>query len=323
MLRRITALLVAFASLWACSKVGGDTLPDESEDVSQVKITLAGDYIGITSEPLTRASEKNAYYAFEIDSLHVLRHYYSDYYYQLDTSYHHYAEGLFDRNHISDLSVSLKKGHKYRIRCGIIRSGVDELYVDPSHYVYEPFTGEAFGYGTKALISNSFVYGQEQTLWADLNINNWYRVNDGEKKRQAELDRYFGETLSGGETIVLQMKRLNCGLHLLFNAPNEGTLRIYNEYDEPKFDFTLKQGDATVDEEHICALQSPTATLQIKMYVIWTKKNGEVVDLSPGIISVPNKMVTTVKVDINDRIGNSDIHIETDDTMGYDEVVIN
>lgn len=323
MWRRIIALLVAIASLCACSKVGG-TLVDDLEDASLVKITLAGDYVGITSEPLTRASEKNAYYAFEIDSLHIFNHYYSDYYYQLDTTYHHYAEGLFDRDHISDLSVSLQKGHKYRIRCCIIRSGVDELYVDSSRHVYEPFTGEAFGYGTKALITNSFVYGgQQQTLWAGLNINNWYRVNDGEKKRQAELDRYFGETISGGETIVLRMERLNCGIHLLFNAPKEGTLRIYNVSDEPKFDFTLKEGDATVDEEHICALQSSNASLQIKMYVIWTKKNGEVVDLSPGFISFQNKMMTTIKVDINDRVGNSDIHIETDDTMRYDELVIN
>jgi hypothetical protein len=241
----------------------------------------------------------------------------------MDTTYHHYAEGLFDRDHISNLSVSLKKGYRYRIRCGIIRSGVDELYVDPTRHVYEPFTSESFGYGPSALITNSFVYGQEPTVRTDLHINNVYRVNGGEKKRNAELDRYFGEAFSEGEAIILMMERWNCGIHLLFIAPNEGTLRIYNDYDEPMFDFTLKEGDAPVDEEHICALPESKSGVSVKPGIIWTKKNGEVVDLSPGFIKVPFKMMTTIKVDINDRIGNSDIHIETDDTMGYDEVVIN
>ena len=90
------------------------------DDMIKVNISLGGDYVDITSRPLLSKSGSGqsgqAYYAFQIDSLRTLNPREND---PFGTGWfpYSYADGLFDGDHISNLVVSLKKGHKYRIRC--------------------------------------------------------------------------------------------------------------------------------------------------------------------------------------------------------------
>lgn len=293
------------------------------------KISLGGDYVSISSDPLTKAETMNAYYAFEVDSLIVHTHTGIDETVWYDTTYFHYAEGLFDKDHINNLSVMLQNGHKYRIRCGIIKDQEDKLYVE-NGYVFEPFASATYSRGDKALITNSFVYGSEQTLWTDLDINCTFKIGTGQRVRFAKLDRYFGEAFSEGGAITIDMERWNFGLHLLINPPMEGTLKVYHHYSSPEFEYTLTPSSNTVNEEHVFALGAGKNTYtntqnfaSIYLKVEWTRANGETLDLSPQTIRAYNKTMTTIKVDVNDRIGGSDININTNDEMEKRELTIN
>lgn len=299
------------------------------DDMIKVNISLGGDYVDITSRPLLSKSGSGqsgkAYYAFQIDSLRTLNPREND---PFGTGWfpYSYADGLFDGDHISNLVVSLKKGHKYRIRCAIIIDQEDRLFVDGDNYVYEPFAP----YDTKARIQNMFIYGKERSVWPE-HITGYAIVNDNERVSWAKLDHYYGEAFTEGEPVTIQMDRYNFGLDFIIVAPQEGSLHVSN-WLTPSFSFDLTPDSPTVRESHIYDiglamdqwnLIVPNPSVPIKLIVEWTKANGEVVDLSTDSFQVPNKTIMTIKVDINERIGGSDIGIDMpENIMDHSEVVI-
>jgi hypothetical protein len=141
--------------------------------------------------------------------------------------------GFLMKIHISNLAVSLKKGHKYRIRCAIVIDQEDKLFVDGDNCVYEPFAP----YGTKARIQNMFIYGKERSVWPE-HITGYSIVNDNERVSWAKLDHYFGEAFTEGEPVTIQMDRCNFGLDFIIVAPKEGLLHVSN-WLTPSFSYEL------------------------------------------------------------------------------------
>ena len=122
--------------------------------------------------------------------------------------------------------------------------------------------------------------------------------------------------------ISLEMERRNFGLHFLLTPPKEGVLKVYNTYGNPEYEYILDSNTSSIDEEYIYALDLKNDFEISKPQIIWTRADGEVVDLSLRTTKFYNKTMTTIKVDVNDRVGNSDIEINYDSEMSQDEIII-
>ena len=286
------------------------------EDMSFSRLVLQGDYVDMSVQPLTK-SPSSKYYAFEVDVQQVDSTYYSyktQEWYEYDTTFVHYAGGVF--TDISNLGINLKKGNKYRIRCSIIEDREDKLRVDDG-YVFRPFVKSG-----SVKINNAFVYGGEKMVVCNVDAID---IEGTESNFAPKVNRYYGEVIvdivNENSAISINMERRNCGLHFLLTPPTEGILKVYQSY-EPKFEYTLNTNSSSVNEEYVYALdlRNNYETLDIK--VKWTKKDGDVIDLSPGKSKFYNKTMTTIKVDVNDRVGNSDIDINLDSEMNGNEIVV-
>lgn len=300
----------------------------QNEDAQlNISLLLKGDYVAVSVSPLTKGDMSKTYYAFEIDSVRIDslewdRYEWQEPMYQYDTTYFHYAGGVF--TDIKGINISLDKGHRYRIRCSIITDKEDELYVKDG-YVYEPFVAPDYNYGVKAQINNAFIYGGEKKIYA-YNPAPYIRTIDEEKKISAMVNRYYGEIITDvidkDSPLLLEMERRNFGLHLLFTPPSEGVLTIFQNYGSPEFTYKLDSKSSSIDEEYVYALDLKNNHKILDIKIQWTRADGKIVDLSPGKTKFYNKTMTTIKVDVNERVGNSDIEINYNSTMTHDEISI-
>ena len=307
----IISILSVICGSASCAK---EEMPqeDNSNGVIEVPIFLSGDYLDIHSGPLTKGEPGKAYYAFEVDTLHIVE--YHEYmggheYVYIDTTYCHYAEGVFDNPSPSNLQITLENGHKYRIRCSIVINGEESLFVY-NDCIQEPFASSVYGYGSKCRVTNAFSYDDTQTVYA-YNTMNVVRVESGSAtgtyKRHAMVDRYYGETETDGMTAInIKLTRRNFGLHFNLVPPTGGTLKVYQDYSTPYFEYVLDNEAAIVDEEHIYSLDLVNDFTTIHLKIKWTSDEGVTYDLRPEKFRVYNKTMTNISVDINDRIGHSE-----------------
>ena len=305
----ISALLLLVSISSCTEKIEPDnSFSDNSREVS---IMLAGDYLDITTSPLTKGETNEAYFAFEVDSLHIVEYqeYFGGVEYSFkDTTYCHYAEGVFDNPNSDNLKITLKNGTKYRIRCSIVVNREESLYVN-NDCIQEPFASSVYGYGSKCRITNTFSYAPEQTVYAYNPMNVVRVVSDnslGTNKWNAMVDRYYGEVETDGMTAIkINLTRRNFGLHFYLVPPKKGELKVYMDYGTPKFSFTLSPSSERVDEEHIYSLDLINDFANMYLRVFWTDEDGVSYDLSPEKFKVYNKTMTNISVDINDRIAPS------------------
>lgn len=311
-MKKSVILFMLFSFFISCEKceiysVDGDSI--------NIPISLKGDYVDISTTPLTKGEILNKYYAFEIDSLNITVKKYPYGFVEYDTTYVHYAGGIF--TDIKNVGVFLKPGHKYRIRCSIIEDREDKLLVEDG-YAFRPFVEHG-----RVKINNAFVYGGEKMVVC--NVNEIY-IDGMENNSAPKVNRYYGEVLVDEvnvcSAISINMERKNFGLHFLLTPPKEGVLKVFHTYGSPEFEYILDSESASVDEEYVYALDIVNIHKTLDIKIEWTKADGEIVDLSPGMTRFYNKTMTTIKVDVNDRVGNSDIEIKLDSDMSEAEGIV-
>ena len=285
---------------------------------SSTPIILNGDYVSTSVAPLTRASGQ-CYYGFEIDSMCVTVYDEGKFGTWIDTTYVHYAEGLFESS--KNISITLEKNRKYRIRCQIVEEREDKLFRE-GNVIYEPFVGRGYGKGTAAEINNMFIYGGTQQIWAYKAAPFMCTVSK-ETNSAAQVDYYYGEVttekITDNSPIRLEMERRNYGLHIIITPPQEGTLTVEST-NAPRFKYTLTDQSASVNEEYIYALEQNNDFRTFWVQVKWQRADGTIVDLSPASTKLWNKTMTTIKVDVNGRVGSSDIEFTYDSAMS-DEMI--
>lgn len=320
----VLSIILTVLGLCGCSKEEMALLGING-GINEVTISLGGDFAGIFSEPLTKGDERNSYYAFEVDSLHIVEsHVYlgGDEYTYVDTTYFHYAEGVFDNTGAANLKIRLENGHKYKVKCSIVIDGEESLYVR-NDCIQEPFASSLYGMGTKCRITNCFTYGESKTVYT-YNTMNVVRVEDGNmgtNKWHAMVDRYYGEVETDGMTaVIIGLQRRNFGLHFNLVPPVRGTLKVFMTYGTPKFEYVLTPGSPGVDEEHIYSLDLVNDFANIYLKIKWTDEGGTEYDLSPANFKAYNKTMTNIGVNINGRItegGSSDtgIGLEWDNSI--------
>lgn len=324
-----------FASVFVWESCESEVSSVKEKDYAVVSINLAGDYVEISSGPLSKANTPKAYYAFQIEErvIESYRDENGEVYYEKLVGHNHYADGIFDQNHVSNLSVMLEKGKSYRIRCDMIKDRVDHLYVDSEGCLYRPFNYNLYNpdANIKVFLNNMFIYGTEKTINVGSKL---ISINEQEQVYCPELDRYFGEAITDGDAVSIELERQNFGLHFILNSPGEGILQVSQSSWSPQFSYILNPGDSSIDEEHIYVFNTgnyfavdkdnnPRQQI-IYLNVVWKRENGETLDLSPEPFPVYNKTMTTIKVDVNDRIGGTGISFTLNDTINSaDEITIN
>lgn len=286
----------------------------QSDDYLNTRIALQGDYVQLESSPLTKSASNVKYYAFEIDEVTIYDEYYKGFLVRSDTTITHYASGLF--TDIKNLNIKLKKEQKYRIRCSVIEDGADKLFVE-DNCLYDPFVDDEI---TKAKITNEFIYREEKMVCAYVRHNSIHVEGIG-KTSHAKVNRYYAEAfvdIKDNTNISLNLTRYNYGLHFNLIPPTEGTLTVKSS----NFDYILDSTYSFINECYVYALPIKAKQQVLDISVEWIKKDGEIVDLSIGKTTFYNKTMTTINVNVNDRVDGSDIDINYDSEMSQDEIMI-
>lgn len=310
-MRRFILSVIFLAALMSCSK---EIIHVQSNDnLIKTKIALKGDYVNISTSPLTKAYGQT-YYAFEIDSLHITR--YDGRITTIDTTYVPYAEGIFES--IENLCVHLEKNRSYRIKCTIVRDREDELLVEDG-YVSAPFTNSYINSCKKVKINNLFIYGSNETLdLLDTGVRHIQTSNG--LIYNARMDAYFGETttdlIQNNSEISIDLVRYNYGIHYIINPPTEGVLSVFSK-GVTELDYELNSSSSTIDASYVY-VGCGTRLIEIK----WTRNDGSVVDLSQEIDFKRNTM-TTLKIDVNGRVGGTDLDFNYDTEMENKQIDIN
>ena len=302
-MKNIITCVIVVACIISCTKPPiNQNLPEGSMCV--VPISLGGDYLEVSTSPLTKASNKT-YYAFEIDSVQVNYLHIRDVCF-CSTTYFPYAEGIF--TDAKNLSLNLIAGHVYRIRCSIIVEQEDKLYRDGDK-VFVPLADS-----DGALVGNSFVYSNKRTVTAYQDYG--YMYTEGKPRNLYPLvDRYYGEieidTVKTASTINLDLERRNAGVRFMINPPAEGELTVSASCFD--YEAILNPKSTSEDKTFVPALALDIDYAHIKVGVVWTREDSTKVDLSQERIILPNKTLTTLKIDVNERVGSSDLNLNIDD----------
>lgn len=265
--------------------------------------------VDIYTTELTKAISTNIYYAIEIDSLHVSCS---------DTTYIHYAEGVF--TNCDNLIVKLEKNRKYRFRATIIENGRDIVYVNDD-YVYNPFTSSS---SKKVKVTNEFIYATQGNLELYNNCNT-IKVNNGVDKWNAEVNRYYAESIdknyrTKNSSVSLTASRRNFGLRFNITPPTDGEIHVYQNYGYPKYDYVVAKNDNGISEDRIFALDLVNDYQTIYLKVEWVRSN-ETIDYSPAAFKAYNGTITSINIDLVPKTTDNNVGITLN--TGFDENQIN
>jgi len=299
----------------------------ENFDSVEVSFAFSGEYIEVTEEPLesrTVATEKT-YFAFDIDTLSIRKTEFKGII-TYDTTYCHYAEGLF----ISDenMRLHLPRDRKYRIEAAIVKEVGDVLYHEDNFY-FAPFCASVNAGGVE--LKNAFVisktsnYNLDQ-VWVNTSEKNRFHINP-------MIDRYYGsvfyEPAEDKATIEIDLDRYAFGLKITITPPTDGRIILTSQ--SPKINYVVESTDGTLEENHIYAANTNSETYirnpeyQEKLYfdLIWERENGaENVEMQKTI-EVRRNTRKVININLNNRDKESDFGLNEEGEMTDEEVNIN
>lgn len=304
-MKKIIYFIFAIIAFTCCTK---EDIKEEFQQYVDAKIFI-NTPVSVSSINLTKGISSNIYYAIEVDSLHISCS---------DTSYVHFAEGVF--TNCNNLIVKLEKNRKYRFRATIIEDGNDAVYVN-NNYVYNPFTSSS---SKKTKITNEFIYGTSSDLELYNNCNT-IKVNNNEDKWNAEVNRYYAESIdkeyrTKNSSVSLNTNRRNFGLRFNITPPTDGQIHVYQNYGYPKYDYVVAKNDNGISEDRIFALDLINEYQTIYLKVEWIKGN-EVIDYSPASFKAYNETMTVINVDLVPKTTDNSVNLTL--TSSFSENQIN
>lgn len=294
-----------------------------SDEMVELSFNLKGEYISEEDVPLRRNSDLKVYYAFQIDTLRILKipapHNPSIIY--LDTTYQNYSEGLFDST--NDLRVELPVDRKFRINVAVIKEFKDKIYHEDNIY-FNPFTKSDEGTELKNMfIINKNSRYELNNLWIDI------FGKDGKIKTStsARVDRYYTSFLyvpeKNSNIIDVPLKRYTFGLNFIITPPTDGTLRVTDDYN---FDYSVKYNDNTLETEDIFALNpsyydtNPNYKNKVYLKIKWKRENNSEVNYTKELeFSRNTKKI--VKINLNNRDNESSFDFNYEDYFYNEEIV--
>ena len=197
-MKRFFLLLAVVGMLFtACSEVGTNEQPTQTEP-EYVTVSLGLNVeLDYEYEPLTRAEENNDLYGIQVYS--------TPYPATENAEWTKYAYGLFDTT--DNLTVKLIRGYEYKFETIMVKDGKEKLangnlYNGP--FIHEMSPNSYDGSGTS--LSMSFIYGQlGMRKWGDDGLNRYLNV-----------ELYYGELVGyipgdNDSKATIELKRTSFG----------------------------------------------------------------------------------------------------------------
>lgn len=192
------AMIAIFAMTFQSCSLNNDPIEDgnhrlhqpKSNKVYKFKLSLGGDYVEQSEEPLVRASAPNTYVGINVTRLEKGHP---------DTDTQKYAYGMFKSK--DDISIDLESGYTYNFEATILRDGTDKYVMRNGSYNL-PFTlgeqNQSKGYDPSEI--GSFKFDQNKNLtrisygdaFVDLLDNTSGAISEMSFCTYPRVDRYYG-----------------------------------------------------------------------------------------------------------------------------------
>lgn len=146
-LRHFIFAAMAFIACAACQEKSiTPDVPAQDQEVYTVQLGFGGEW-DVTYEPLTRGNDNNDLYAIQVYSAQIDEN-------STSTTWTPFAYGLYDD--VSNVSISLLKGFKYKFEAKMYVDGKNEIYWNKPGCYSTPFSVK--GSGNYAYLVNEFAY---------------------------------------------------------------------------------------------------------------------------------------------------------------------
>lgn len=204
-LRHFIFAAMAFIACAACQEKNiTPDVPAQDQEVYTVQLGFGGEW-DVTYEPLTRGNDNNDLYGIQVYSAPVDEN-------GTSTNWSYYAYGLYDD--VSNVSISLLKGFKYKFVATMVVDGRTRVYKDGSGY-YWPFMRNT---SDARVPNNNFIYSSA-SFFAYLTNGTTWVINNGERISSVHpnIERYYGELEgyvpdeSSNDKVKIHMKRTSFG----------------------------------------------------------------------------------------------------------------
>ncbi len=299
-MKKLNILLSAFSAAVACVFISSCSHsheprnPQDEGTVYDIKLSLGGEYVDISQQPLTRAAWTNKKYY----GINILRRKVTE------TEYTPYAYGVYDKK---DISIKLASGYRYKFECTSVEDDVDKVA-----------TTKVGDYGTFI-----FPFSLKENLSIDNTVISHYPLRDlnkfvssstnylsklGEGKssvfngetdaegyaveyRDATIPglmRYYGVTEnytpSGNGNVTIDMKSASFGIKVVVNGMPDGTLKWADAHETVTYgDPVIKFGDVQ-EKTHIFTFNNVKSCLtapdnmyqSLEIEFTWERESGMV-----------------------------------------------
>ena len=328
----VAAILMSsyFASCSSNDSEELQILPNEEPTSYEVSLSLSGEYVETSEEPLARADEETPkkYYGVNVYCMKTDG---------TESDYTYYACGVFDNT--ADMKITLLGGYKYKFECSSVKEGVDKFYTTSSN-IYDPFyTYNEYGYyGISSSEINKFTVSSSSVL-GGLTSNKHYYSSNNRKVSCKNWDRYYGELTdyvpTNGGIATIPMLRTVFGIKMIISGVPDGTLSWYcRYYTTDFFDLTFAQKSHTGSEileisdiftfaDVYDCWKANSYSKDFTINFTWTRANGYKQTFSEDI-TVKRNVMTVMNVNLTGGSDEVGIGVEEESTeMTNEEVNVN
>lgn len=206
-LRHFIFAAMAFIACAACQEKSiTPDVPAQDQEVYTVQLGFGGEW-DVTYEPLTRGNDNNDLYGIQVYSAPI----------DGNATWAPFAYGLYDD--VSNVSISLLKGFKYKFVAKMYVNGKNEIWKSNSNGYTYPFSVNGLTSGANADITNAFSYSAS-ACFSSLDFGEAWQIDSRDNRdiySHPSVQSYYGELEgyvpeeSSNDKVKIHMKRTSFG----------------------------------------------------------------------------------------------------------------
>lgn len=316
-MKKYMFMLFAALAVAGCSQ--DDSLLEEEpkSEMVTVSLNLGGD---ITSEesPITRADTESR----DLIGIAVYK------------GTQLFACGIFDN--LSNVTINLLTGAKYRFKCTLIKEAKDKLYfyTTAENSLYRFYYTFPFQYQT---ICNQWFYTIKSTQSEFLDVSYVSITKSDSKDYCRAIDRFYGEvndytpTVNG--VVNIDLKRVSFGLKVKVSGITDGSAAVtiknnYNTFASLSGLSTAYEGAGEMFSMYNITDAWKYADIdyqeQIQVSVVWTRGIGIKQDLGTKTINVKRNAMNIVHIKLSSDDSDVDVGVDPEEgDMGDEDEDLN
>ena len=311
-IRHFIFAAMAFIACAACQEKNiTPDVPAQDQEVYTVQLGFGGEW-DITYEPLTRGNDNNDLYGIQVYSAPIDEN-------STSTIWTPFAYGLYDD--VSNVSISLLKGFKYKFEASMVVDGKNKLRLYSDGYS-SPFLKYGLNYSCLN-VTNGFIYSSANYI-SDCNKGlcdgATYLKGEPDSYNHPNTERYYGifegyvPEESSNDKVKIHMKRTSFGAKFIA----QGKLATAGQLEINMVEAPVVLIDLANEKQHE---DGSTVTVPLGTHKITYKRNATTVvkinlentNVEGGIgfeLTETGVMETVAEYEINDG-NNVDTEIDT------------